>query len=146
MDIHSRFFENSDCEALIKDLVRPWCGLLPPWLHSLNIDSSTNPTDDSVVANTQVMPEYGLATIEIYPLFWDTPPKKQQAHLLHEILHVAHGRVLSLVQRRLLTHLKEANPELHAFCEDEFRERSEEFVENLTQALLAYNGAGAEHP
>lgn len=134
VDLQYRFFENPQCEARVQALVEPLQWLLPPWLHELHINSSSS-EDDEKVACTHVKPEYGLATIEIYPLFWEQRPDKQQILILHEILHVAHGRVFSLVQRRLLSHIKEANPDLHLFCEDEFRERTEEFIEGLAQAI-----------
>lgn len=135
MDIQYRFFENPDCEARVKALIQPLQWLLPPWLYELHINSASPEDDDGAVACTCAKPEYGLATIEIYPLFWEQPPGKQEILILHEVLHVVHGRVYSLVQRRLLAHLKEANPDLHTFAEDEFRERTEEFVENLAQAI-----------
>lgn len=135
MDIQYRFFENPQCEARAKEIISGFQWLLPPWLHELHVDSASQPEDDSSVAHALIKPEYGLATIAIYPLFWESTPHNQHLFLLHEVIHVAHGRVLSLVQRRLLSHLKEANPDLHMFCEDEFRERTEEFVENLARSL-----------
>lgn len=133
MDIQYRFFENPNTQAQVESIIAYYAHLLPPWLHELHVNSCSQ--NGEAVANTLVKPEYGLATIEIYPMFWDLPSNKQQLCLLHEVIHVAHGRVLSLVQRRLLHHLKETNEDLHNFAEDEFRERTEEFIENLTRAL-----------
>lgn len=141
MDIHYRFFENPICEARVKGITESYTYLLPPWLHSLNVDSSSA-EEDEAVACTHIKHEYGLATILIYPLFWEQHPSRQQLHILHEILHVAHGRILNLVQHRLLNHLKEANPDLHMFCEYEFTERLEEFIENLAQAITEHTTSG----
>lgn len=146
MDIQYRFFENPVCEARVRVLVQPLRWLLPSWLNKLHINSASPEDDDGAVACTHVKPEYGLATIEVNPLFWEQPPRSQEIYILHEVLHVAHGRIHSLVQRRLLAHLKESNPDLHMFCEDEFRERTEEFIEGLTQAIAAHNEPPHEHP
>lgn len=145
MDIQYRFFENPDCEALAKALIQPLQWLLPPWLHELHIVSAVPEDDEGSTNCTRVKHEYGLATIEIYPLFWEQPPGKQEMLILHEILHVVHGRVHSLVHRRLLSHLKEANLDLYTFAEDEFRERTEEFVENLAQAISGRSVPPRQH-
>lgn len=134
MDIQYRFFENPDCEARAKALIQPLRWLLPSWLHELNINASSTDNGEQV-ACTHVKPEYGLATIEVHPLFWEQPPRKQELQILHEVLHVAHGRVHSLVQRRLLPHLKE---DLRDFAEEEFQERTEEFIEGLAQAIAEH--------
>lgn len=134
MDIQYRYFDNLATEARAKAVLSNFTYLLPPWLRELQIHSAASENPEAA-ANTLVKPEYGLATIEIFPIFWDLSEKKQLLCLLHEVLHVAHGRVLSLVQRRLLHHLKEINKDLHDFAEDEFRERTEEFIENLARAL-----------
>lgn len=140
LEIEFRYFENPDNERLVREIIERYRGLLPSFIRRLCVDSVCGDSS-SDVSSTRVMHEYGLATIEVHDPFWDSSPKMQLEYMCHEMVHVAHSRILNFVRGRVLAPLKESNPELYTYCDEEFRERIEEFTQHFTDLLARIDDA-----
>lgn len=132
-------FESAKNRAHIQAIVERYQYLLPHWLHELSVEIRDE-LDPGVLKNTiswsDATPEYGDASLYILSKLLDRPETLQHSCILHEILHIAHYREYILVSSRLLAPLQDRNEELHAYLVEDYRERDEEFIECLTEAIL----------
>jgi hypothetical protein len=118
-------------------MVRRWSWLVPTWCERLVIEESDETTSGSPGerAAAASMPEYKHAIIRLNTSFWSLDETDQSHAILHEIIHIAHGRVLNTMIRRLLDPIKEKNEELYAYAESDMMERIEEFTETLANRV-----------
>lgn len=140
IDIRFENFELKSNETHICDIVDLYRYILPAWLYTLTVTIYDENEDapEGTVAWSKATPEYGFASIGILSRILDRPLKSQHRFILHEILHIAHRREYNFVWDRLLNPIQDRNEELHKFLIEDYRHRNEEFIEELTRAILSH--------
>ncbi len=131
-------FEKEENRAFVEALVRDYAFLFPTFLRHLTITIYDNHPDGE--ANTQAWYtgnwEYGQGCINIMSSILDRPLRRQHEIIVHELVHISHMRLLSLIQRRLIDRVKESDSELGTYISDDTAERVEEFTEHMTRIIV----------
>lgn len=140
VEIRFEHFENPRNEAYIASILKEFASLYPTWLRTLTVSITDTLPESGSHVWTIGTPEYGTATIIIVSRWLDNDPELQRLDLLHEILHVAHRREYSFVQRQLLDTIEDQDKKLHAYLVEDYRVRDEEFIESLSQGIWALLG------
>ncbi len=123
---------------LIRGIIEECSFLFPGWLRELVLDFY-DATPDGETYDAVCRPEkweYGFATIDVYAGFWDRTPRKQYETIIHELIHVAGGKMLSFDRHNLLPYVKAKNEDLGNHFEAQHTEINEEFTETLTMAII----------
>ncbi len=138
LDIQFQNFEVKANESYVRDIVYRYKYILPPWLRTLTVEIYDEHSDapEGTIAWIKGKPEYGFAIICILSRFLDRPEKEQRSFILHEMLHIAHRREYNFVWDRLLSSVQDRNKELHKFLVEDYRQYNEEFISQLTYAIL----------
>jgi hypothetical protein len=141
LDIQLQNFEVKANESHVRDIIYRYKYILPLWLRSLTVEIYDEHSDapEGTMAWNKARPEYGFATICILSRFLDKPEKQQRSFILHEMLHIAHRREYNFVWDRLLNPVQNRNEELHKFLVEDYRQWNEEFINQLTYAILSGN-------
>ena len=137
LKIRYQNFEKPENEQYVAAIVEKYRALLPRWLDRLTIviyDNNEDAPEDRIAWNRAV-PEYGYAHINIHSKWLDKDADLQDELILHEILHVAHGRERNFICDRLLDPVQDRNKELYSFLCGDYRERNEEFINCLAQNI-----------
>ncbi len=129
--------KESNCEFL-EFLVWQYSFLFPKFLRRLNITVyDTHPDgDEDTDSWCSGDWEYGNACINIMSKFFDRTLRRQHEIIVHELVHIAQMRFLSLVQKRLITWVKASNPDLATYLNDDKTERVEEFTVHMTGIIV----------
>lgn len=131
-------FELKSNQNFIGDILNSYIALFPLWLNELTITIYDDHGDrpEGMMAWSKARPEYGVASISIMSGWLDRPEGEQRSFILHEVLHIAQRREYNFVWDRLLNPIQDKNEELHTFLVEDYRERNEEFIGHLTDAIL----------
>lgn len=130
-------FEKEVNRVFVEGILEQYSFLFPRYLRLLRItlydDLEADGGPDAVCkANCK----YGYAYIDIASKFLDRALSRQHHIIVHELVHIAHYQVLSFMRGRLINRVKESNPELADFLEEDSTERVEEFTEHMTGIII----------
>ena len=132
-------FERPENQELIAGIITAYDFLFPVWLRTLTVAVYDKHEDeDKWDAWSNGSPEYGTAEIGMMARCLGKPQKYLQEMIVHELIHTAHMRVYELMRNNILATLKESNPKLCAFVEEEMRQRVEEFMENTAVGIVGF--------
>lgn len=132
--------DNQDNVKIIQSMLARCSFLIPRWLEKLNIDfygeiedGGKGKVDGACEADNW---QYGYANISLEHSFWDRTEERRYEILIHELIHAAHGKVLSFDKKYLLGYMVEKNKDLFDNMSDRHSELIEEFVVNMTFSVL----------
>ena len=131
-------FEKEENRAFVEALVRDYAFLFPTFLRHLTITIYDNHPDGE--ANTQAWYtgnwEYGQGCINIMSSILDRPLRRQHEIIVHELVHIAHMRLLSFMRKGLIKLMGQSNSDLGNYLDAESTERVEEFTEHMTRIIV----------
>lgn len=131
--------ESKDNLDKLHGIVEKCSFLFPSWLKDLAIALYDSKSGEGSSPDAVCRPEkweYGRAELDIYSAFWDRTERFQYFVIVHELIHIAQGKQLSVVRNDILPRVTENNKELGDHLEKQFREINEEFVETMTSAIV----------
>lgn len=137
LKVEYRYFHNDVVEARVKELFEKHQHLCPVWLRELGFDcyKVTDDGDGNVPAASNSSPMYGHACIYIYNAFGSQSAEDQEKAIIHELVHIAHFKVLDMVERRLIKDIAEFDSGLAKYMIKDFRALVEEFTVHMTEVL-----------
>ena len=139
VEIYYDLFVKQENLELVHGMMERCAFLFPSWIVSLTIIAMDDaPVDDQTV-EADCSPEnweYGRATIRLYAKFFDRTEKGQYDILVHELVHVVHGKLLSYTRNQIITYVKAHNEDLSACILTTYNELKEEFTETMAQMIV----------
>lgn len=128
-------FENDNTEAMARNVIAPLVRLMPQWVRHVYVYAYDN-LEGEAMASCCSEPDYRRVTINLSCMFFDRPATKQYEVVVHEFFHAMLGEVSQWVERRMIAPIKETNKELYRHVGEEFTERMERVVQELTFMFL----------
>ncbi len=139
VEIHYNQVEKMENLNLIHGIIEKCSFILPSWLRSLTVTVYDNPPDDAQWSEANCSPEnweYGTACIRVFAKFFDRTEQSQHEIIIHELIHVAHGKVLALATGRMLACVEKNNKDLYDDMLTSHHQVVEEFTEHMTDIIM----------
>lgn len=137
MKVRYNYFENTDQKNRVEALFEKYKHICPSWLRELDFDKYNTSTDGDIGIRGSVncSAAYGTATIYIYSSFFGAPLDMQHDDFRHELVHIAHGKILNFVDDRLIPDLENYDKGLAKYMRQDFRDRVEEFTQHMADII-----------
>ena len=135
---YCNFDKQSNLELIHERLLKV-SFLFPRWLDKLNItlyDEAPVETSTSEACVRSGNWEYGFADIDVYAKFFDRSERRQDEILVHELMHIAHGKLMDFDRKHLLKYVKGKNEELGAHLHESHAKLMEEFIDNMSRMIV----------
>lgn len=133
-------FENGRNIELIQGILEKYSFLFPTWLMKLRIVVFDQSCEEDSSLEASVQPEnweYGHATIDIMAKFFERTSERQEHIIVHELVHVIHGKAMSFDRKNLLDFVRGTNKDLGIHLTRAHTEINEEVTETLTRIIIA---------
>ena len=125
-----------DMPQELQDAVRPyverWLWVAPTWCHTVFVGNIIDVPRGQCGENTTLV-QYREARVSVAPGWLEQPPKRREAMILHELLHIPLAPA-----GELLIHASEStsNDAWRELLENQWRKAIEGAVQDLTHALM----------
>lgn len=122
---------------VVREHVKACSRFIPYWCDTLIVEEGppTGGEGSREAAGAFSRPEYKCAVIRIQPTFYAMAHEDQRHCICHEMIHVAHGKIMNFMGNKLIDPLREENPRLHEYLNDHFHDLIEEFTETMANGL-----------
>lgn len=104
--------------------------MLPHWLERLAFQRWDSCEAGSVAA-VNISEPYRSACIKIYDCFFSEPRDRQQLAIIHEVIHIYQGALLSFVRDDVFDYVKEHNEPIYAHFSRQFTKENERVTQDL---------------
>ena len=138
VDILFGNIENPKSYELLKGMLERCAFLFPSWLTTLQIDLYDDAPEGSGVLATCYAErwQYGRAVIDLYAKFFERCTETQYEILIHELVHVMHGKVLAFTRNEALEYVKGKNEDLFKNLTKQHNDIIEEFTVMITTIIM----------
>jgi len=127
-------FEKRENLDLVHGLVLQCSRLFPRWLKTLVVVLYDQPAPESPDSEACVNPtnwELGSAKMEIYAKFFDRAEEDQLGIIVHELVHIAHGKILAFDRQYLLDFIENEDERMAEILVRQHTALVEEFTETM---------------
>jgi len=138
VSIQYQNFEKKENLDLVHDLILQCSFLFPRWLKNLTVCIYDQAPPESPYLEARVNSEnweYGSAQLDIYAKFFDRPKDRQLNTIVHELLHITHGKLLAFDRNYLLGFIEGEDERLASMLRTRHTEIMEEFIETMAEII-----------
>ncbi len=138
VSIQYQNFEKKENMDLVHDLILQSSFLFPRWLKNLTVCIYDQPPTEFPHLEARVYSEnweYGIAQMDLYAKFFDRPEDRQLNTIVHELIHITHGKLLTFDRKYLLGFIEGEDERLANILRTRHTEIMEEFVETMADVV-----------
>lgn len=127
------YFDNSDQERILREIVEPLRFLLPEWLRDLTF--SKVDTEEKYALKCNVRREYRMAEICVRSAFFGQPKPTLRLNVIHELIHLHHAYVNDFVRVRVQDYVGSQNADLNKAMQSEYTDHLEGFIQDFAYVI-----------